>query len=119
MAKTGEGAVKQIVKEFLLQRGLVASAKAATATTANTGKYHMPVSNGMGVAGIPDFYGHYRGFFFEIETKVPGKNPTALQAIQLKATAVTGAKSFVVREQADLFEIEKWFREIYENIKSH
>jgi hypothetical protein len=69
----------------------------------------MPVALAMGVMGIPDFYGHYYGFFFEIETKVPGKDPTALQQIQLNATTVTGAKAFVVRCEKDLQQIAEWF----------
>jgi hypothetical protein len=41
-----------------------------------------PVSNGMGVHGIPDCIACYNGRFVSIETKAPGKKPTALQMVQ-------------------------------------
>jgi hypothetical protein len=39
----------------------------------------MPVSNGMGVAGVPDFICCWEGAFFSIEAKAPGGKPTENQ----------------------------------------
>jgi len=108
MAKTPEGVVKDSVKELLIACGLIPAGKAALATKEHTGKFHMPVSNGMGVAGIPDFYGHYRGFYFEIETKALGKEPTPLQWHQLKATNITGAMYFVIDGEKGLTHFRNW-----------
>jgi hypothetical protein len=38
--------------------------------------YYMPVQNGMGVTGIPDFICCIGGLFLAIETKAPGKLST-------------------------------------------
>ena len=65
---TKEGAVKAHVRKELIARGIW---------------YYLPVSNGMGQHGIPDFICCVppSGKFLAIETKAPGKlrNVTALQ----------------------------------------
>lgn len=110
-----EGEVKKLVKKFLDDNDLIISGKAVNATVSHIGWYHMPVPFGYGVQGINDFYGHYRGRYFTIETKRDAKEePTALQAVQIRATVVTGAQAFVVREQADLSAIDDWFRRVDE-----
>lgn len=58
--------------------------------------YFKPVSNGMGVHGIPDFIGSYRGRFFAIETKAPGKKPTALQNLQIDSIVKSAGKVRVI-----------------------
>jgi hypothetical protein len=70
MAQTPEGRVKAAVKKVLKQKGAW---------------FYMPVQNGMGVVGIPDFVCCWRGRFLGIETKAPGKrkNLSANQAMQL------------------------------------
>ena len=109
---TPEGLVKQKVREYLNSIGCIPASKAPLATPAHHGYYFMPVSNGMGVHGIPDTIGHYKGFFFAVETKVEKKNPTALQAHQLKAIEMSGGKAFVVRGAEDLGEIKEWVRRV-------
>lgn len=98
MATTPEGKIKDQVKALLKEFGLVSAAEAAKAAGKVTGSgwYYMPVSNGMGVSGIPDFIGHFHGKFFAIETKAPGKKPTPLQQFQLDALKATGAERFVI-----------------------
>lgn len=59
---TPEGRVKEAVKRVLKARGAY---------------YYMPVSNGMGRVGAPDFICCYRGQFFGVETKAPGREGTA------------------------------------------
>ena len=61
-----------------------------------------------GTAGIPDFIGHYKGFYFAIETKVEKKNPTPLQVHQINAISVSGGKAFVIRGAEDLGELKEW-----------
>jgi hypothetical protein len=61
MATTPEGKVKDAVRKYLKARGIW---------------FYMPVSNGMGVVGIPDFICCWHGRFLAIETKAPGKLST-------------------------------------------
>lgn len=72
MAMTPEAKVKDKVKKLLKDR---------------KAWFYMPVQNGMGKVGIPDFIGTYRGLFFAIETKAPNKNPTTEEQRWNKATA--------------------------------
>lgn len=64
MAMGPEERVKHDVKKLLKERGVW---------------FYMPVQNGMGVVGIPDFVCCYKGMFLVIETKRPNKTPTTLQ----------------------------------------
>lgn len=60
--------------------------------------YFMPVSNGMGNHGVPDFIVAFKGWFIAIETKVEGGKPTSLQqATMLAMRDVGGALVFVVQ----------------------
>jgi hypothetical protein len=71
MAMTPEARVKEKVKKLLKARGAW---------------FYMPVQNGMGKVGIPDFIGTYKGLFFAIETKAPNKTPTSEEQRWNKAT---------------------------------
>lgn len=55
---TPEHAVKRDVKKVLKERGIW---------------FFMPVQNGMGVTGIPDFVCCWHGRFLVVECKAPGK----------------------------------------------
>jgi hypothetical protein len=112
MSKTPEGGVKDLTKKFLVARGLCPSKDAVKVQPHHTGWFHMPVPAFHGVMGQNDLHGHYRGYYFGIETKVPGKDPTPLQAHQIKAINITGAVSFVVRCEADLLAVEEWMNKI-------
>ena len=48
--------------------------------------FFFPAAHGYGVNGIPDIVGCYRGQFFAIECKAPGKmgNVTPLQQMQIR-----------------------------------
>jgi hypothetical protein len=72
--------------------------------------YHMPVQNGMGAPTL-DFVGCANGAFFAIETKAPGKNPTARQESTIKAMRDAGAEVFVVRDKPSLREFCVWVGE--------
>jgi hypothetical protein len=56
--QTPEGKVKADIKKLLKERGIW---------------FFMPVQNGMGVVGIPDFICCAGGAFLSIEAKAPGK----------------------------------------------
>lgn len=89
MATTPEGKVKQHVRAWL---------------KANDVWFFCPVSNGMGVHGVPDFICCWRGRFIGIETKAPGKrnNTSALQDIQLAAIKDHGGIAIVVDDVTQL-----------------
>lgn len=89
MARTPEGAVKHAVKAWLKARGI----------------WHFsPVSNGMGVHGIPDFVCCWNGRFIGIETKAPGKrkNVSAKQEMQIAAIHKAGGSAIVVDDVSQL-----------------
>lgn len=55
---TPEGRIKDAVKKVMRKHGVW---------------YFMPMQNGFGVVGIPDFICCIDGLFFTVETKAPGK----------------------------------------------
>lgn len=81
---TPEGRVKAAIKKWLDDRGFQ-RAGANPVKGAPRGWYFMPVNNGMGVSGVPDFVGSYAdniGFQprpLAIEAKAPGGKPTERQ----------------------------------------
>ena len=83
MALTPEGKVKQQIRKFL--------------DTLPRCWHFAPVSNGMGVAGIPDILCVINGRFVGIECKAPGKenNTTANQDKALAAINKAGGVGFV------------------------
>ena len=80
---TPEGIVKRDVKKVLEAAGVW---------------YFMPVSNGMGRHGIPDFICCVDGQFLAIETKAGKGQTTALQARELENIEAHGGIAVVVRE---------------------
>lgn len=89
MAKTPEGVVKDGIKKFLKDRGAW---------------FFMPVSNGMGQVGIPDFIICYRGLFVAIEAKAPGKKATTTPNQRRVIDEILGADgfAFVVDDPSEL-----------------
>jgi hypothetical protein len=81
---TPEGKVKKTVKDILKARDVW---------------YFMPVSFGMGKAGIPDFLCLFRGRFFAIETKAGNNLPTRLQEKVIAELRRHGASVLVVNEE--------------------
>lgn len=93
MAMTAEGRVKAAVKKWLQERGIW---------------YFMPVSNGMGRHGIPDFICCWNGRFLAIETKAPGKRgqTTFLQDKEIAAVHASGGSAIVVDDVSQLDVLE-------------
>lgn len=93
MAQTPEGRVKAAVKKLLTTRAAY---------------YYMPMSNGMGRVGAPDFmiclpHAH-GGKFIGVETKAPGKrnNTTANQQRELEWIRRAGGMALVVDDAEQL-----------------
>ena len=91
MASTPEGKVKAAVKKVLQARGIW---------------FFMPMQNGFGVVGIPDFICCWKGQFLAIETKAPGKRgaTTANQDRKLQEIKEHGGWSIVVDDAVQLIE---------------
>jgi hypothetical protein len=83
MATTPEGKVKAAVKKVLTARNVW---------------FFMPMQNGFGVVGIPDFICCAHGRFIAIETKAPGRrnDTTANQDRRLQEIKEHGGLTLVV-----------------------
>lgn len=90
MAMTPEGKLKKQVKDYLRSVGAW---------------WYMPVQNGMGVVGIPDFIVCYRGMLLGIETKAPLKNPTTREQRWKKATPNQQNRITEIRESGGVAEV--------------
>lgn len=93
MAMTPESKVKQAIKKLLKDRGVY---------------FYMPVQNGMGVIGVPDFICCVPcatgGRFLAIEAKAPGKrgNTTANQDAQIAAIQRSSGVAVVIDDPLQL-----------------
>ena len=56
---------------------------------------YWPVPSGFGKTTL-DVLGCYRGRFFEVETKAPGKKPTLRQQVELESIGRAMGKTFVI-----------------------
>lgn len=93
MALTPEGRVKLAVRKWLDARRVW---------------YYMPVQNGMGKTGIPDFICCWGGRFLAIETKAPGKraNVSANQELQIREIHKAGGTAVVIDDVVQLNQLE-------------
>lgn len=93
MAMTPEGRTKDGIKKLLKARGVY---------------YYMPVQNGMGVVGVPDFICcvpcNSGGRFLAVEAKAPGKrgNTSANQDAQIAAIQRSSGVAVVIDDPAQL-----------------
>lgn len=92
MAQTPEGAVKDGIKKWLKAHGIW---------------FFMPVSNGFGLHGIPDFVCCRQGLFLGIEAKAPGKtkNVSELQKRVIGEINTAGGLAVVVDDVSQLEDI--------------
>lgn len=79
--------------------------------------FYMPVPSGYGRTTI-DFLGCYRGRFFAIEAKAPGKKPTLKQSDALQAIAAAMGKTFVVDNVSSpvLEDLRAWLDQLTETV---
>jgi hypothetical protein len=89
---TPEGRLKQQVKKLLEEHGFWRAGSARPVDV--HGWFYMPVSNGMGTHGIPDFVCCWDGQFFGIETKAPGGKATPNQ--EMRHDEIRAAKGWVL-----------------------
>lgn len=91
MATTPEGKIKKTVSALLKSvPGLF---------------YTMPVPSGFGESTL-DYIGCYRGKYFAVETKAPGKKPTSRQEAIIDKMRKAGGTVFVI--DGDLSELKHW-----------
>jgi hypothetical protein len=83
MAKTPEAIVKQRIKDLLSAHGAYRV---------------MPVSNGMGAHGIPDFLVCHCGRFIGVEAKAGKGQPTELQLSNLRQIEAAGGVALIINE---------------------
>jgi len=67
--------------------------------------YEMPVPGGYGKSGL-DYFGCYKGKFFSVETKAPGKKPTERQQLTIAAITRAGGAVFVI--DGDTTQLKEW-----------
>ena len=67
--------------------------------------YEMPVPGGYGKSGL-DYVGCFRGKFFSVETKAPGKKPTARQNLTIASMRRSGGVVFVI--DGDISSLKLW-----------
>jgi hypothetical protein len=74
---------------------------------------YWPVPTGFGKTTL-DVLGCYRGRFFEIETKAPGKKPTLRQQFELESIGRAMGKTFVITgTDSPVFdELRQWLDEL-------
>jgi len=92
---TPEGKVKAAIKRILKELGAY---------------QHWPVQNGMGAPCL-DCHGCYRGTYFAIEAKAPGKVPTPRQEETIKKIAFAGGMVMVVSSVEGTKNIPHWLEE--------
>ena len=92
---TPEGKVKAAIKAVLKELGAY---------------QHWPVQNGMGAPCL-DCHGCYRGIYFAIEAKAPGKVPTPRQEETIKRIAATGGLVMVISSIEGVQDIPTWLEE--------
>jgi hypothetical protein len=107
MKSTPENAVKKQIVQLLARYDIQPAAKAGTFTTA-AGWFYAAVQGPLSVRGVPDIVGHYRGRFWAIEAKAPGKKPTGFQALQLSAIKASGGAVFVIDGEESLEFFQGW-----------
>lgn len=98
MAQTPEGKVKDQVKKILKEYQAY---------------WFMPVQNGMGAPAL-DFHCICQGVGFCIETKAPGKKPTARQANTILHIEAAGGKTFVIDGEAGYRQLREWLQLVHD-----
>jgi hypothetical protein len=100
MAATPEGKVKEAIKKYLTKRGVWFAGKAPPPVI--VGWMYMPLAGPLGVSGIPDFVGVFKGRAFFIEAKAPGGRPTEVQLLRHKEITMAGGVVIVAHSVEEL-----------------
>ena len=100
MARTPEAKVKDELKKWLIAKGVWFAGRPEPEVV--RGWMYMPVSNGMGVVGIPDFCGIFDEKPLYIEAKAGKGSATENQKDRHKEIAAAGGDILVVRSAEEL-----------------
>lgn len=77
------------------------------------GAWHFkPTTMGFGGSGVPDIIGCYKGWFFSIEVKREGKDPTKLQEKRMEQIAKTGGATFWGTAERVITALRGWVMEV-------
>lgn len=102
---TPEAKVKSAIKKYLISVGFwPAGAKQPEDCR---GWFYMPVSNGMGVHGIPDFVCCYRGRALYIEAKAGDEQPTPNQEQRHVEISAAGGYVVVANDVSQVIDVIK------------
>lgn len=102
---TPEGRVKLQIKKWLYDHGFIRAGSSQDSWPDKpVGWYYMPMQNGMGVHGIPDFICCFSGRFISIEAKAPGGEPTENQKDRGDEIIIAGGVWIVVDDVKTLTE---------------
>ena len=97
MASTPEGKVKKAISKYLRSvDGLW---------------YTMPVPGGYGMSTL-DYIGCYRGKFFSIEAKAPGKVPTDRQEFVMEDIRHADGMTFVIDSETEFQPLKDWIKQM-------
>jgi len=72
--------------------------------------YYMPVPSGYGESTL-DYIGCFKGKFFSVETKAPGKKPTSRQMQTKAAMERAGGVVFII-DSEDVSALKNWLDSI-------
>ena len=97
MARTPEGAVKELVTAVFKEFGAY---------------YYMPVPGGYGATTV-DYLACFLGWFIAVETKAPGKKPTARQETVLRELRAADAAIFVIDGPAGVANLRAYLKTAY------
>jgi hypothetical protein len=98
---TPEAKVKADIKKWLKEHGFWPAGGKKPEGDVN-GWYFMPVSNGMGIHGIPDFVCIFHGTSFFIEAKAPKGVLSENQKLRHEEIRAAGGMVVVIRDAAEL-----------------
>lgn len=103
MATTPEGRVKLKVRDLLAEYAGMYS--------------YWPVPSGYGKASL-DILGCYRGRFFSVETKAPGKKPTLRQTMEINDIEAAMGRTFIIAgvDSPVLKELKDWLDQLTETV---
>jgi hypothetical protein len=93
---TPEGKIKKKVTAVLKKHGCY---------------YFMPVQTGFGKKTL-DYLICHGGYFFAVETKAPGKSPTALQQATIREIKAAGGTSFVIDSEEGANLLDRFLEKI-------
>lgn len=117
MAATPEAKVKAAIKKWLTSQGFWAAGGKRPEEV--SGFYYMPVSNGMGVHGVPDFVCVCNGRALFIEAKAPGGKCTENQIRRHEEIRAAGGLVIVAYSVDDVKKVFTAWRELCLNGEPH